>query len=101
MTSRSRAGRRAWATTIVFALLAVSVSTLLPPECDGLPGFDDNDADSDGLALVVRISDAALPPIRSEPALSLISVPLVAAIVGSFPDSIPSRLLPSRSPPRT
>jgi len=86
---------------LVLALFAVSASTLLPPECDGLPGFDDNDRDSDGLSLVVRISDAALPAASAELALSRIAVPLVAAIDVSLPDSAPPRLLPSRSPPRS
>jgi hypothetical protein len=86
---------------LVLALLAIPAATLLPPDCDGLPGFDDNDADSDALSLVVRISSAALPPIRTEPALSRIAVPLDAAINLPLPDPVPSRLLPSRSPPRT
>jgi hypothetical protein len=100
MIFQLRSGRRAWAATLVFILLAVSLSTLLPPECDGLPGFDDNDAGSDGLALVVRISDAALPPASADLALSRIAVPVAAAADVSLPDSVPSRLLPSRSPPR-
>jgi hypothetical protein len=101
MTFGSQPGRRSWAATLVFVLLAVSASTLLPPECDGLPGFDDNDGDSDGLSLVVRIPDAALPPASAELALSRVAVPVMAAADVSLPDSIPSRLLPSRSPPRT
>ena len=86
---------------MVLALLAVCAVTLLPPDCDGLPGFDDNDSDSDGLSLVVRISDAALPAASGEPALSRVAVSLVAAIDVSLPEAVPSRLLPSRSPPRS
>ncbi|HEX4441096.1 MAG TPA: hypothetical protein VH854_13555 [Thermoanaerobaculia bacterium] len=82
-------------------MLAVSAATLLPPDGDGLPFFDDNDADSDGLSLVVRISHAALLPAGVESAPLRIVVSLVAASDVSLPDAIPSPLLPSRSPPRS
>jgi hypothetical protein len=91
---------RAWAALLVVALLAVCASTLLPPDGDGLPYFDDNDADSDGLSVVVRISHAALPPAPGAPAPSRVAVPLVAATDVAPPDPGCSRLLPSRSPPR-
>ena len=86
---------------LVAALLAVCASVLLSSDCDGLPFFDDNDADSDGLSVVVRVAHAALPPATAELALSRAAIPLVAATGAALPDPVPSRLLPSRSPPRT
>ena len=81
--------------------MAVCASTLLLPDGDGLPYFDDNDTDSDPLSVVVRTSHATLPPASGAPDLSRSAAPVVAPIEVSLPDAVPSRLLPSRSPPRT
>jgi hypothetical protein len=58
VSSRSR---RALAASLILAILAIFAAALLPPDCDGLPGLEDNDGDSDAACLWTRNAVAAPP----------------------------------------
>jgi hypothetical protein len=89
--------------TCAAALLVLTVATLaatfLPPDCDGLPGFDDDDGGSDAPSLWIRIAVTAGPgrtTLVAPPQLWRLAEVAAAAVL---PDGAPPRNRPSRSPP--
>jgi len=92
-------GRRAWAASLIFAILAVFAAALVPPDCDGLPGFEDNDGDGDAVDLWTRNAVAAPPngvATPEPPRLHALAEPGTAT---ALVDETPRRTRPSRSPP--
>ena len=91
--------RRAWAVSLIVAILTIFAAALLPPDCDGLPGFDDTDGDADAACLWTRNAVAAPPSgnaMPEPPRLFAIAEPGAAAALF---EGTPRATRPSRSPP--
>jgi hypothetical protein len=99
MSRAASPGRRAWATTLIVAILTIFGAMLVPPDCDGLPGFDDVDGDGDAVCLWTRTAVAAPPSGIAKPEpprlLALADPGAAAALF----DDAPRATRPSRSPP--
>jgi hypothetical protein len=92
-------GRRAWAGFLIVAILAIFAATLLPPDCDGLPGFDDEDGNGDAVCLWTRHAVAAPPSgIATPEPPRLLALAEPGAAAAPFADT-PRAARPSRSPP--
>ena len=95
----SAEARRSFAAALIALILTALASTLLPPDCDGLPGFEDNDGDPDALALWIRVAVAASPGRIARPAPPNVAVCDVPAVIARLPEAVAVHALPERSPP--